>query len=32
MSKQQFDKLPLEQVPDVCAMIRPHFNGLIIAN
>jgi 2,4-dienoyl-CoA reductase-like NADH-dependent reductase (Old Yellow Enzyme family) len=22
----------LEQIPDICEVLRPHFNGLLIAN
>lgn len=31
-SQQSFPKTSLEQIPDICEVLRPHFNGLLIVN
>ena len=30
--ESSFPKTLLEQIPDICEVLRPHFNGLLIAN
>ncbi len=31
-SAQVFPKSPVEQIPDICEILRPHFDGLLIVN
>ncbi len=30
--RYKFPTLPQEQIPDICKLLRPHFEGLMIAN
>ena len=30
--RHKFPTLPKEQIPDICKLLRPHFEGILIGN